>query len=76
RNRIISGLSRSVVVVEAPEKSGALITADFALDQGRDVFVHSCSLSSKKGLGCQKLVASGAAVINSAEEIISLREAV
>ncbi len=76
RNRIISGLSRSVVVVEAPEKSGALITADFALDQGRDVLVHSCSLNSKKGLGCLKLSASGAVVINSAEEIISLREAV
>ena len=76
RNRIISGLSRSIVVVEAPGKSGALITADFALEQGRDVFVHSCSLKSKKGLGCRKLVASGAGIINSAEEIISLREAV
>ncbi len=76
RNRIISGLSRSVVVVEAPEKSGALITAEFALDQGRDVFVHSCSLSSKKGLGCLKLSLEGAGVINSIEEIISLREAV
>ncbi|MCK5198320.1 MAG: DNA-processing protein DprA, partial [Spirochaetales bacterium] len=76
RNRIISGLCRSVVVVEAPEKSGALITAEFALDQGRDVFVHSCSLNIKKGLGCRKLSVSGAGVINSAEEIISLREAV
>ena len=76
RNRIISGLSRSVVVVEAPEKSGALITAEFALDQGRDVFVHSCSLNSKRGLGCRKLSACGAGIINSAEEIISLREAV
>ena len=76
RNRIISGLSRSVVVVEAPEKSGALITAEFALDQGRDVFVHSCSLNSKRGLGCRKLSVSGAGIINSAEKIISLREAV
>lgn len=76
RNRIISGLGRSVVVVEAPEKSGALITAEFALDQGRDVFVHSCSLNSKRGSGCRKLSISGAGIINSAEEIISLREAV
>lgn len=76
RNRIISGLSRSVVVVEAPEKSGALITAEFALDQGRDVFVHRCSVNSNKGLGCRNLVACGAGVIDSAEDIISLREAV
>ncbi len=62
--------------MEAPEKSGALITADFALDQGRDVFVHSCSLNSKKGSGSLKLVNSGAGIINSAKEIISFREAV
>ncbi len=41
RNRIISGLSRSVVVVQAPERSGALITAEHALDQGRDLWVHA-----------------------------------
>lgn len=76
RNRIISGLSQSVVIVEAPEKSGALITADFALDQGRDVFVHRCSLNSKKGSGCLKLAASGACVIDSADGIINFREAV
>ena len=51
RNRLISGLSRSLLVVEAPAKSGALITADFALEQGRDVFVFSGSVSSRRGEG-------------------------
>ncbi len=76
RNRIISGLSRAVVVVEAPERSGALITAEFALDQGRDVFVHRCSLNSRKGAGCRRLLFEGADIIDSAEDIVSLKEAV
>lgn len=76
RNRMISGLSRAVVVVEAPERSGALITAEFALEQGRDVFVHRCSLNSRKGEGCRKLLFEGADIIDSAEDIVSVREAV
>lgn len=69
RNRIISGLCRSVVVVEAPERSGALITADYALDQGRDLFVHAVSKSSSRGDGAQRLIADGAPVIRSLADI-------
>ncbi len=76
RNRIISGLSRAVLVVEAPAKSGALITADFALEQGREVFVHRSSLDSDKGEGCRNLVLDGAVVVDSAEEFLNYREAV
>ncbi|MCK5154175.1 MAG: DNA-processing protein DprA, partial [Spirochaetales bacterium] len=76
RNRIISGLSQSVVVVEAPEKSGALITAEFALDQGRDVYIHGVSLSSSKGEGCRRLLFEGADIINSLGDFMSFKEAV
>lgn len=69
RNRIISGLCRSVVVVEAPERSGALITADYALDQGRDLFVHAVSKSSNRGEGAQRLIADGAPVIRGLRDI-------
>jgi DNA processing protein len=69
RNRIISGLCRSVVVVEAPERSGALITADYALDQGRDLFVHAVSKSSRRGEGAQRLISDGAPVIRGLVDI-------
>ena len=69
RNRIISGLSRAVVVVQAPTKSGALITADFALDQGRDLFVHKSGLSGPVGAGTSELAADGARIISSARDI-------
>lgn len=71
RNRIISGLSRSVVMVEAPEKSGALITADFALEQGRDLFVHRSSLASKRNGGGRKLFAQGAPAVASAADVFA-----
>ena len=70
RNRIISGLSRSVIIVEAPLKSGALITADFALEQGRDLFVHGCSLSSPGNEGALKLSFDGAGIVESPEDIL------
>lgn len=76
RNRIISGLSKSVVVIEAPEKSGALITAEFALDQGRDVYIHGSSINSTKGAGCRRLLFEGAEIINSLGDFISFKEAV
>lgn len=69
RNRIISGLSRSTLVVQAPRKSGALITADFALEQGRDVFVCKNVLSAKKNEGCRMLYEDGATAISSISEM-------
>lgn len=71
RNRIISALARGTVVVEAPEKSGALITAQFALDQDRDLWVDSIGLSSSRGKGSARLAQEGAGVINSAGDILA-----
>lgn len=70
RNRIISGLCRSVVVVEAPEGSGALYTADFALEQGRDLYVHAAGLAGSTGAGTRRLAGDGAVVIRSAAGIL------
>ncbi len=69
RNRIISGLSTAVVVIEAPKGSGALITADYALDQGRSLFVHSCCFQSVKGNGSCDLAFDGAGIVDSAEDL-------
>lgn len=70
RNRIISGLSRAVVIVEAPQKSGALITADFALEQGRDLFVVRDALGSSVSAGCRSLHEQGAPAISSARDVL------
>lgn len=60
RNRIISGLSDCVLVVEAPEKSGALITARYAREQGKSLYAVPCQLDSPTGAGCCQLLRSGA----------------
>jgi DNA processing protein len=69
RNRIVSGLSRSVVVAQAPAHSGALITADFALEQGRDLMVLAAGLRGERGAGTAALAEEGAAVVESAADI-------
>ncbi|MCS6958162.1 MAG: DNA-processing protein DprA [Aquificaceae bacterium] len=63
RNRLISGLSRALVVAEAGERSGALITAEYAVKQGRPLWVYVGNASSQRWLGCIKLVNEGKAKI-------------
>jgi DNA processing protein len=71
RNRIISGLCRGVVVVQAPARSGALFTADYALQQGRDLWVHAAGQAGTVGEGTRALAGMGAPVIHGAAEILS-----
>jgi DNA processing protein len=70
RNRIISGLSLAVVVTEAGERSGALITASFAADQGRDVMAVPGDVTRPTSQGCNRLIRDGAQPVASAEDVL------
>lgn len=70
RNRIISGISKSVIVVEAKEKSGTLLTVDFALEQGRDVYVVPGNINSINSIGTNELLKQGAKIITCYKDII------
>jgi DNA processing protein len=70
RNRIVSGMSRATVVVEAPEKSGALITATCALDHGREVMAVPGTVFSATYAGCHALIRDGATLVRSSADVL------
>jgi DNA processing protein len=70
RNRVISGLSRGVLLIEAPERSGALGTLEWAMDQGREIWLQKECLNSPQGAGLRRAAEQGAKVISEPSEVI------
>lgn len=70
RNRIISGMAQQVIVVEAREKSGSLITIDYALEQGKDIYAVPGRMTDPLSRGCNNLISQGAGIITSVEQFI------
>ena len=75
RNRILAGLALATVVVEAPEKSGALITANAAIDQGKDVFAVPGPIDAPTSVGCNRLIQDGVGLVMDARDILTCYEA-
>ena len=70
RNRLISGLSDAVIVVEARAKSGSLITADLALDQGKEVYAVPGRYNDLLSYGCNRLIGQGAGIVLSTDRLL------
>ena len=70
RNRIISGLSSGVLVIEAKQKSGTLITVDFALEQGKNIYAVPGNINSENAMGTNELIKQGAKIVTSIYDIL------